>query len=200
MNAANLERLRTLLKGHEELLEEKRSRPEGIVRPNEGTIVAEIDGIHHDLIGRTTEDIVNLGIALVPEGRRLFPMLTVEENLLLGAYRPVARAELTRNLAVCFETFPRLAERRRQLRGDPAPDQNPAAGHLRHHGHCCRRPRSSPIGTPGRRRRLRDEALHVSVSGRGPRHPHAVGAPGSRPPDEHGLGGARQIVSAVSDP
>ena len=89
----------------------------GIVRPSVGSIVAEIDGIHHDLIGRTTEDIVNLGIALVPEGRRLFPMLTVEENLLLGAYRPAARAELARNLAVCFETFPRLAERRRQLAG-----------------------------------------------------------------------------------
>src|SRR3974390_1779117 len=74
----------------------------GMVRPSEGTIVAEIDGIHHDLIGRTTEDIVNLGIALVPEGRRLFPMLTVEENLLLGAYRPAARAELARNLSVCF--------------------------------------------------------------------------------------------------
>jgi branched-chain amino acid transport system ATP-binding protein len=53
----------------------------------------------------------------VPEGRRLFPMLTVEENLLLGAFRPAARAELARNLAVCFETFPRLAERRRQLAG-----------------------------------------------------------------------------------
>src|SRR6516225_9515924 len=62
----------------------------GMVRPSEGTIVAEIDGIHHDLIGRTTEDIVNLGIALVPEGRRLFPMLTVEENLLLRA--PSSRA------------------------------------------------------------------------------------------------------------
>ena len=46
-----------------------------------GRIVAEIDGIHHDLIGRTTEDIVDLGIALVPEGRRLFPRLSVEENL-----------------------------------------------------------------------------------------------------------------------
>src|SRR5437588_12497351 len=76
----------------------------GMVRPSEGSIVAEIDGIHHDLIGRTTEEIVNLGIALVPEGRRLFPMLTVEENLLLGAYRPVARAELSTNLTVCFET------------------------------------------------------------------------------------------------
>ena len=52
----------------------------GIVRPSAGSIVAEIDGIHHDLIGRTTEEIVDLGIALVPEGRRLFPKLTVEEN------------------------------------------------------------------------------------------------------------------------
>jgi branched-chain amino acid transport system ATP-binding protein len=89
----------------------------GIVRPSEGSIIAEIDGVHHDLIGRTTEEIVDLGIALVPEGRRLFPRLTVEENLLLGAYRPAARRELTRNLAVCFETFPRLAERRKQLAG-----------------------------------------------------------------------------------
>ena len=89
----------------------------GMVRPSQGSIVAEIDGIHHDLVGRTTEEIVDLGIALVPEGRRLFPLLTVEENLLLGAYRPTARKELARNLAVCFETFPRLAERRRQLAG-----------------------------------------------------------------------------------
>jgi branched-chain amino acid transport system ATP-binding protein len=89
----------------------------GLVQPSQGSIIAEIDGIHHDLIGRTTEDIVDLGIALVPEGRRLFPMLTVEENLLLGAFRPAARRELTQNLAVCLETFPRLAERRRQLAG-----------------------------------------------------------------------------------
>jgi branched-chain amino acid transport system ATP-binding protein len=89
----------------------------GLVQPSQGSIVAEIDGIYHDLIGRTTEDIVDLGIALVPEGRRLFPMLTVEENLLLGAFRPAARRELTQNLAVCLETFPRLAERRRQLAG-----------------------------------------------------------------------------------
>jgi branched-chain amino acid transport system ATP-binding protein len=89
----------------------------GMVRPSEGSIVAEIDGIHHDLVGRTTEEIVDLGIALVPEGRRLFPLLTVEENLLLGAFRKTARRELTRNLAVCYETFPRLAERRKQLAG-----------------------------------------------------------------------------------
>jgi branched-chain amino acid transport system ATP-binding protein len=89
----------------------------GLVQPSQGSIVAEIDGIHHDLIGRTTEDIVDLGIALVPEGRRLFPRLTVEENLLLGAFRRAARRELGRNLDVCFETFPRLAERRGQLAG-----------------------------------------------------------------------------------
>ncbi len=89
----------------------------GIVRPSAGSIVAEIDGIHHDLAGRTTEQIVDLGIALVPEGRRLFPKLTVEENLLLGAFRRTARRELKRNLEVCYETFPRLAERRMQLAG-----------------------------------------------------------------------------------
>jgi branched-chain amino acid transport system ATP-binding protein len=89
----------------------------GMVRPSEGSIIAEIDGVHHDLVGRSTEEIVDLGIALVPEGRRLFPKLTVEENLLLGAFRRTARRELDRNLAVCFETFPRLAERRSQLAG-----------------------------------------------------------------------------------
>ena len=89
----------------------------GIVRPHQGSIIAEIDGIKHDLVGRSTEEIVDLGIALVPEGRRLFPLLSVEENLLLGAYRKTARRELERNLAVCYETFPRLAERRKQLAG-----------------------------------------------------------------------------------
>ncbi len=89
----------------------------GIVRPHEGSITAEIDGIKHDLVGRSTEEIVDLGIALVPEGRRLFPLLSVEENLLLGAYRKTARRELEPNLAVCYETFPRLAERRKQLAG-----------------------------------------------------------------------------------
>ena len=89
----------------------------GIVRPSAGSIIAEIDGVHHDLIGRTTEEIVDLGIALVPEGRRLFSRLTVEENLLLGAFRRAARRELARNLQMCFETFPRLAERRGVLAG-----------------------------------------------------------------------------------
>lgn len=89
----------------------------GIVRPHEGRIVAEIDGKSHDLIGLTTEEIVDLGIALVPEGRRLFPKLSVEENLMLGAYRPAARAQIGKNLGFCYEMFPRLKERRRQLAG-----------------------------------------------------------------------------------
>ena len=89
----------------------------GIVRPASGRIMAEIDGVRHDLTSLTTEQIVDLGIALVPEGRRLFPRLTVEENLALGAFRPTARAQIKPNLEACFETFPRLAERRKQLAG-----------------------------------------------------------------------------------
>jgi len=89
----------------------------GIVRPREGRIIADIDGQKHDLARMNTEDIVDLGIALVPEGRRLFPKLTVEENLLLGAFRPKARAQIKSNMDFCFEAFPRLAERKRQLAG-----------------------------------------------------------------------------------
>ncbi|HSU04872.1 MAG TPA: ABC transporter ATP-binding protein [Acetobacteraceae bacterium] len=89
----------------------------GIVRPSSGSIVAEIDGSRHELVGRATEAIVELGIGFVPEGRRLFPRLTVNENLLLGAFRPAARSAIGRNLEFCFETFPRLKERHRQLAG-----------------------------------------------------------------------------------
>ena len=89
----------------------------GIVRPESGTIVAEVDGGRHNLIGRSTEEIVDLGVALVPEGRRLFPLLTVEENLMLGAFRAKARTDLRRNYDFCCETFPRMAERRHQLAG-----------------------------------------------------------------------------------
>jgi branched-chain amino acid transport system ATP-binding protein len=89
----------------------------GMLPPAAGSITAEIDGERHDLVGRSTEEIVDLGISLVPEGRRLFPKLTVEENLLLGGFRAVARAEITRNLDMSYETFPALRERRRQLSG-----------------------------------------------------------------------------------
>src|SRR6478736_2488222 len=87
----------------------------GMVRPSRGRITATIDGETHDLVGLTTEQIVDLGIALVPEGRRLFPRQTVEENLLLGASRQKARAQIKPNLDFCFEIFPRLAERKSQL-------------------------------------------------------------------------------------
>ena len=89
----------------------------GMVRPTSGRIVAQIDGEAHDLTSLTTEQIVDLGIALVPEGRRLFPRQTVEENLLLGASRRKAREKLKTNLDFCFEIFPRLAERKSQLAG-----------------------------------------------------------------------------------
>jgi branched-chain amino acid transport system ATP-binding protein len=89
----------------------------GMVRPSAGTIVAEIDGAKHNLVGKSTEEIVDLGIALVPEGRRLFPKLTVEENLLLGAFRATARNQMGRNLDFCYEMFDRLKERRHQLAG-----------------------------------------------------------------------------------
>jgi branched-chain amino acid transport system ATP-binding protein len=89
----------------------------GMVRPEAGEIVLEADGERIDLTRKSTEEIVSLGIALVPEGRRLFPKLTVEENLLLGAYRPKARVDIDRNLAFAFEAFPVLQARRRQLAG-----------------------------------------------------------------------------------
>jgi len=89
----------------------------GMVTPEAGEIVLETDGVRIDLTRKTTEEIVGLGIALVPEGRRLFPKLSVEENLLLGAYRPEARADIAANLDFSFEAFPVLAERRRQLAG-----------------------------------------------------------------------------------
>jgi branched-chain amino acid transport system ATP-binding protein len=89
----------------------------GILPPTAGSIIAEIDGERVDLVGRSTEMIVDLGITLVPEGRRLFPKLSVEENLLLGAFRPLARGEIARNLEMSYATFPVLRERRRQLSG-----------------------------------------------------------------------------------
>jgi branched-chain amino acid transport system ATP-binding protein len=89
----------------------------GLLRPTRGRIVATIDGVSTDLVGLPAEAIVDLGIALVPEGRRLFPRLSVEENLLLGAYRRAARSAIPRNLEFCYDAFPRLKERRHQAVG-----------------------------------------------------------------------------------
>jgi branched-chain amino acid transport system ATP-binding protein len=89
----------------------------GMVRPTQGTIRLTMDGVSHDLTTLSTQEIVNLGVALVPEGRRLFPKLTVEENLLLGAFREKARASIQENLDFCLTAFPVLAERKNQLAG-----------------------------------------------------------------------------------
>lgn len=89
----------------------------GLTRPTSGRIVLQIDGTQFDLATMATQEIVGLGVAMVPEGRRLFPKLTVEENLLLGAFRPEARARIPENLALCYEAFPVLRERSRQLSG-----------------------------------------------------------------------------------
>ena len=89
----------------------------GVVRPTAGRVSIEIDGQQYDPSAMKTKDIVDLGVVLVPEGRRLFPKLTVEENLLLGAYRQTARRVISHSLDYCYATFPRLQERRRQLSG-----------------------------------------------------------------------------------
>jgi branched-chain amino acid transport system ATP-binding protein len=89
----------------------------GLVRPTRGAVSLTIDGKAHDLTRLSPEQIVDLGVALVPEGRRLFPKLTVAENLMLGAFRKAARSAIQRNLAMAFETFPVLRERRSQLAG-----------------------------------------------------------------------------------
>jgi branched-chain amino acid transport system ATP-binding protein len=89
----------------------------GLVRPGRGSVSLTIDGTAHDLVGLPPEAIVDLGVAMVPEGRKLFPKLTVLENLMLGAFRKTARAGIDRNLALVFETFPVLKERRTQLAG-----------------------------------------------------------------------------------
>jgi len=89
----------------------------GLLAPTAGSIKLEIDGVTHELAGAQTEDIVALGVVMVPEGRRLFPRLSVEENLTIGASRRLARRVLPRNIEFCFEAFPRLKERRSQLAG-----------------------------------------------------------------------------------
>ena len=89
----------------------------GLVRPRRGGVSLTIDGNAHDLTKLPPEAIVDLGVALVPEGRRLFSRLTVLENLTLGAFRKAARRDIDRNLALAFDTFPALKERQNQLAG-----------------------------------------------------------------------------------
>ncbi|HEY0988715.1 MAG TPA: ABC transporter ATP-binding protein, partial [Kofleriaceae bacterium] len=85
----------------------------GTVPPRRGTVA--FDG--HDLAGLSTDRIVRLGIAQSPEGRRIFPRMTVLENLELGAYTRRARGNARQSLERMFVLFPRLKERRRQAAG-----------------------------------------------------------------------------------
>jgi len=89
----------------------------GLIRPTKGQIFL-VDGEKKtDLTSLSPKEIVEAGVSMVPEGRRLFPLLTVEENLVLGAYRKEARAVRDETLEYCFNLFPRLAERRTQQAG-----------------------------------------------------------------------------------
>jgi len=85
----------------------------GLIRPRSGSIT--MDGT--DVLATAAHRIVGLGIAHVPENRRLFGGLTVKENLKMGAFMPDARAKHDRRLELVFELFPRLEERRHQLAG-----------------------------------------------------------------------------------
>jgi branched-chain amino acid transport system ATP-binding protein len=89
----------------------------GLVRPQRGSLSLTIDGTAHDLTKLSPEAIVDLGVAMVPEGRRLFPKLTVLENLMLGAFRKAARRDIDKNLTQAFETFPVLKDLKKQLAG-----------------------------------------------------------------------------------
>ena len=83
----------------------------GLLKPREGSVRTG----DTELSGSKPLDFVRAGIAHVPEGRRLFAGMTVEDNLLMGAFARVAeRSELQRDLERIYATFPKLAERRRQ--------------------------------------------------------------------------------------
>ncbi|MBU8876409.1 ABC transporter ATP-binding protein [Reyranella sp. MMS21-HV4-11] len=85
----------------------------GLIRPTRGSIGME--GV--DVLATPPHRIVGLGIAHVPENRRLFPRLTVEDNLKMGAFMPEARAKYAERLEVVYDLFPRMKERRAQLAG-----------------------------------------------------------------------------------
>jgi branched-chain amino acid transport system ATP-binding protein len=85
----------------------------GVLRPWQGSIL--FDG--SSTLGKSPEQIARLGISLVPEGRDIFPSLTVEENLRLGAYTRSEKSEYRRNLGEVFDLFPVLKERLQQPGG-----------------------------------------------------------------------------------
>ena len=86
----------------------------GLVRPLAGSVRLEWGGGPVELAGQPPHRIVERGLAFVPEGRRIVPNLTVEENLVLAGSSRRARPRLKENLAFCFDRFPVLRERRAQ--------------------------------------------------------------------------------------
>jgi len=89
----------------------------GLVRPDSGTIKLIDSGMETTLNEKKPYEMVEAGISLVPEGRRLFPLLTIEENLLMGAFKKSARKKRKENLASVYDLFAVLKERRHQLAG-----------------------------------------------------------------------------------
>jgi branched-chain amino acid transport system ATP-binding protein len=85
----------------------------GLIRPKSGAIAFDAA----DLVTTPAHKIVDLGIAHVPENRRLFPRMSVEDNLRMGAFMPSARAKFAQRLDFVYELFPRMKERRYQLAG-----------------------------------------------------------------------------------
>jgi len=85
----------------------------GLVPPTSGTMTFEGRAVG----GLPAHRMVEQGIAHVPENRRLFPRLTVEDNLRIGAFIPQARARFAQELARVYDLFPRLKDRREQLAG-----------------------------------------------------------------------------------
>src|SRR3979411_1642668 len=85
----------------------------GLVKLSAGSIT--FAGIN--LASLPSHRIPELGIAHVPEGRQVFPEMTVQENLEIGAYVPKAKAERARTMELVYGIFPRLADRRKQLAG-----------------------------------------------------------------------------------
>ena len=85
----------------------------GLVKPSGGELRFE----NASLIGLAPHQIVGLGIAHVPEGRRLFPKMTVLENLRMGAYRRTSKSDIASTLEMIYQHFPILRERGRQLAG-----------------------------------------------------------------------------------
>jgi branched-chain amino acid transport system ATP-binding protein len=85
----------------------------GLTRPRAGRI--RFDGT--DITALPTHKVIAAGVACIPEGRKVFPKLTVEENLRLGAYREASNAVAQERMEEIYRQFPRLAERRMQLAG-----------------------------------------------------------------------------------